>query len=117
MSAPRVDTGDHPRPGGPLPGPFPGPKSVGPGGCGWCGRRSCSRRGSTGREGARGVVDDEFTEVLVSAGLLLVIGPLGLAAFVFAARPPGPAFYRARLRGPAIAIGSLLATVLVMSFG
>ncbi|MFD4914817.1 hypothetical protein ACFWNR_16515 [Streptomyces virginiae] len=69
------------------------------------------------REGAGGVVDDKFTEVLVSAGLLLVIGPLGLAAFVFSARPPGPAFYRARLRGPAIAIGSLLATILVMSFG
>ncbi|PWK64842.1 hypothetical protein BCL76_114164 [Streptomyces sp. CG 926] len=69
------------------------------------------------REGAGGVVDDKFTEVLVSAGLLLVIGPLGLAAFVFSARPPGPVFYRGRLRGPATAIGSLFATVLVMSFG
>ncbi|MFD3544592.1 hypothetical protein ACFWUW_03065 [Streptomyces sp. NPDC058655] len=68
------------------------------------------------REGAGGVVDDKFTEVLAAAGLLLVIGPLALAAFVFSARPPGPAFYRARLRGPATAVGSLLATVLVMSF-
>ncbi|MBT2541516.1 hypothetical protein J7E99_12550 [Streptomyces sp. ISL-44] len=69
------------------------------------------------REGAGGIVEDKFAEVLISAGLLLVLGPLGLAAFVLSARPPGPAFYRARLRGPATAIGALLATVLGMSYG
>ncbi|MFC9293598.1 hypothetical protein ACFTWH_21495 [Streptomyces sp. NPDC057011] len=69
------------------------------------------------REGAGAVVEDKFTEVLISAGLLLVIGPLALAAFVLSARPPGPAFYRARLRGPATAIGSLLGTIVLMSFG
>lgn len=69
------------------------------------------------REGAGGVIEDKFAEVLISAGLLLVLGPLALAAFVLSARPPGPAFYRARLRGPATAIGALLATVLVMSYG
>ncbi|MEU9105184.1 hypothetical protein AB0D54_12565 [Streptomyces xanthophaeus] len=69
------------------------------------------------REGAGGILEDKFAEVLISAGLLLVLGPLALAVFVLSARPPGPAFYRARLRGPATAVGALLATVLLMSLG
>ncbi|MCX4528571.1 MULTISPECIES: hypothetical protein [unclassified Streptomyces] len=66
------------------------------------------------RESAGAVLGDKLTEVLVSAGLLLVLGPLALVAFVCAARRPGPAFYRARLRGPLTALGSLFGTVFLM---
>ncbi|MBT2405447.1 MULTISPECIES: hypothetical protein [unclassified Streptomyces] len=66
------------------------------------------------RESAGSVLSDKLTEVLLSAGLLLILGPIALAAFVLGARRPGPAFYRPRLRGPLTALGALFGTALLM---
>ncbi|MER5730188.1 hypothetical protein ABT084_17915 [Streptomyces sp. NPDC002138] len=65
------------------------------------------------RESAQGLLEDRLAELIVSAGLLLVLAPLMIGAFVYCARPPGPAFYRRRLRGPLISLGALLATAAV----
>ncbi|MET9696958.1 hypothetical protein ABZY31_08535 [Streptomyces sp. NPDC006529] len=62
------------------------------------------------KESAQGLMEDRLVELILSAGLLLVLAPLLIGAFVCAARPPGPAFYRRRLRGPLISLGALLAT-------
>ncbi|MFD5778406.1 hypothetical protein ACFVWX_23570 [Streptomyces sp. NPDC058220] len=52
------------------------------------------------RESAVDVVGGKFTEVFLSTGILLIAGPLALAAFVLSARPPVRALYRRRLTGP-----------------
>ncbi|MGW7100817.1 hypothetical protein [Streptomyces sp. NPDC054838] len=66
------------------------------------------------RESAGSVLSDKVGEVVISAGLLLVLGPIALAVFVMSARPPGPAFYRQRLRGPLTALGTLFGTALLL---
>ncbi|MET9605581.1 hypothetical protein ABZZ17_11020 [Streptomyces sp. NPDC006512] len=66
------------------------------------------------RESAGSIVEDKLVELFLSAGLLLVVGPVALAAFVFSARRPGPAFYRARLRGPLTALGTVFGTALLL---
>ncbi|UQX03365.1 hypothetical protein [Streptomyces sp. RerS4] len=66
------------------------------------------------RESAGAVVEDKIVELVISAGMLLILGPVALAAFVAAARPPGPAFYRPRLRGPLTALGALFGTALLL---
>ncbi|MBW5484198.1 hypothetical protein [Streptomyces bambusae] len=59
------------------------------------------------REDAEDVFNDKLAEVLISAGVLLIVGPLAVAAFVVSARPPLRARYRQRLRGPVTAFGCL----------
>ncbi|MFJ1866284.1 hypothetical protein ACIOD1_16780 [Streptomyces sp. NPDC088097] len=66
------------------------------------------------RESAVTILGGKFIELLISAGLLLVLVPIALAVFVYAARPPGPAFYRARMRGPLVALGGLFGTALLL---
>ncbi|MFJ3925070.1 hypothetical protein [Streptomyces sp. NPDC090022] len=68
------------------------------------------------REGAGAVLEDKLVEVILTAGLLLIVGPLALTAFVMAARPPGRAFYRGRLRGPLTALGTLCGTAAAFWF-
>ncbi|MFD3871594.1 hypothetical protein [Streptomyces sp. NPDC058623] len=63
---------------------------------------------------AGSVLQDKLIEFFLSAGVLLVLVPIALAAFVLGARRPGPAFYRARLRGPLSALGALFGTVLLL---
>ncbi|MFD9570657.1 hypothetical protein ACFWBI_12485 [Streptomyces sp. NPDC059982] len=67
------------------------------------------------RESAGSVVQDKLLDMLISAGLLMVLVSIALAAFVWGARPPGPAFYRARLRGPLAALGSLFGTAALLA--
>ncbi|WP_284574159.1 hypothetical protein [Streptomyces sp. 2P-4] len=62
------------------------------------------------REEAKAVVDDRLTDLLISAAVLAVVGPLAVAAFLAAARPPLRARYRRRLGGPLTAWGCLIAT-------
>lgn len=59
------------------------------------------------RHGAKDVLDDKLTEMLISAAVLMVVGPLAVAAFVLAARPHPRALYRRRLRGPSTAFAGL----------
>ncbi|MFD7029989.1 hypothetical protein ACFWAR_18300 [Streptomyces sp. NPDC059917] len=66
---------------------------------------------------AKGLLEDRLVELVISTGLLLVLAPLMIGAFVFSARPPGPAFYRRRLRGPLISLGVLLASALAFWAG
>ncbi|MEU8772327.1 hypothetical protein [Streptomyces sp. NPDC048606] len=66
------------------------------------------------RESAGAVVEGKIVELVVSAGMLLVLGPIALTAFVMGARPPGPAFYRPRLSGPMTSLGALFATALLL---
>ncbi|WP_330333106.1 hypothetical protein OHS33_27625 [Streptomyces sp. NBC_00536] len=69
------------------------------------------------QESAKGLMEDRLVELIISAGLLLVLAPLMIGAFVFSARPPGPAFYRRRLRGPLLSLGVLLATAVAFWAG
>ncbi|MCX5193892.1 hypothetical protein OOK31_08285 [Streptomyces sp. NBC_00249] len=66
------------------------------------------------RESAGAVVEGKIVEMVMSAGMLLVLGPIALTGFVLSARRPGPAFYRARLRGPLTALGALFGTALLL---
>ncbi|MFE1951603.1 hypothetical protein ACFW9D_14155 [Streptomyces sp. NPDC059524] len=58
---------------------------------------------------------DKFAETLLSTGVLVVAGPLALAVFVAAARPPLRGVYLRRLSGPLRGFAALLAAVLALA--
>ncbi|WP_331753381.1 hypothetical protein OG440_40050 (plasmid) [Streptomyces sp. NBC_00637] len=60
------------------------------------------------------VAKDEFAGILISAAMLVVVGPLVLGLFVLAARPPARAMYWRRLSGPMAGFGSLFLAVLTL---
>lgn len=66
------------------------------------------------QQSASSFAQDKLAETLISTGVLVVVGPLALMAFVAAARPPGRAVYVRRLSGPVTGFGTLFATVLVL---
>ncbi|THA83824.1 hypothetical protein [Streptomyces sp. A0592] len=68
------------------------------------------------RQGAKDVVDDKLTEMLIAAAVLMVVGPLAVGAFVVAARPPLRDRYRRRLPGPLTAFGVLFGAAALLAF-
>lgn len=61
------------------------------------------------QESAADVAKDQVLELFLSAGVLLVAGPIiALVAFVVSARPPVRAVYCRRLAGPAAGFAALL---------
>ncbi|MGW1890593.1 hypothetical protein ACWCP6_10080 [Streptomyces sp. NPDC002004] len=59
------------------------------------------------QESASDLAEDKLGELFISAGLMLVVGPLALVAFVVAARPPRRSVYRRRLAGPLTAFAAM----------
>ncbi|MBZ3908499.1 MULTISPECIES: hypothetical protein [Streptomyces] len=57
---------------------------------------------------------DKLAEILISTGVLVIVGPLTLVLFVAAARAPGRAVYARRLSAPMTGFGALFASVLVL---
>lgn len=68
------------------------------------------------RQGAKDVIDDKITEMLLAAAVLMVVGPLVVGAFVVAARPPLRSRYRRRLPGPLTAFGVLFGAAALLAF-
>ncbi|MEV7614369.1 hypothetical protein [Streptomyces sp. NPDC089799] len=68
------------------------------------------------RQGAKDVIDDKIVEVLISAAVLMVVGPLAVGAFVVAARPPLRREYSRRLGGPLTAFGVLFGSAALLAF-
>ncbi|GLX19564.1 hypothetical protein [Streptomyces lavendulae] len=68
------------------------------------------------RQGAKDVIDDKLTEMLLAAAVLMVVGPLAVGAFVVAARPPLRGRYRRRLPGPLTAFGVLFGAAALLAF-
>ncbi|MEV4442754.1 hypothetical protein AB0K09_27815 [Streptomyces sp. NPDC049577] len=68
------------------------------------------------RESAKNFVEDKLVEVFISAGVLAVVGPAALVAFVIAARGPHRALYRARLMSPLLSFASLLGSAGLLWF-
>ncbi|WP_332756927.1 hypothetical protein [Streptomyces sp. MT206] len=66
------------------------------------------------QESASAIAKDKFAEILISAGVLVVAGPLILALFVLAARTPARAVYLRRLKGPLTGFGALFVSVLAL---
>ncbi|MFI5748981.1 hypothetical protein ACIBBE_24310 [Streptomyces sp. NPDC051644] len=60
------------------------------------------------QESAADVAKDQVLELFLSAGVLLIAGPIALVAFVLSARPPMRAVYCRRLAGPAAGFAALL---------
>ncbi|MEU6310702.1 hypothetical protein [Streptomyces sp. NPDC047014] len=68
------------------------------------------------RRGAGDVINDKLTEMLIAAAVLMVVGPLAVGAFVFAARPPLRTRYRRRLAGPLTAFGAVFGAAALLAF-
>ncbi|MFE3629427.1 hypothetical protein [Streptomyces goshikiensis] len=62
------------------------------------------------------VAQDKAVELVASAGTLVVIGPLMLAAFVLSARPGLRAVYGRRLVGPVTGLAALLGSTAALVF-
>ncbi|MDW4912541.1 hypothetical protein [Streptomyces californicus] len=68
------------------------------------------------QESAADVAKDQVLELLLSAGVLIVAGPVAVACFVLSARPPARAVYVRRLSGPAGAFAALLGSAAALWF-
>lgn len=65
------------------------------------------------QESVSSFAKDQFTDTLISAGVLIVAVPMALAVFVAATRPPVRGEYLRRLSGPMAGFAALFASVLV----
>ncbi|MFI1225977.1 MULTISPECIES: hypothetical protein [Streptomyces] len=68
------------------------------------------------QDSASDFAKDRVLELVLSAGLLLVAGPITLACFVLSARPPLRAVYFRRLAGPTAGLTALLGSAVGLGF-
>ncbi|TVL94246.1 hypothetical protein [Streptomyces sp. SAJ15] len=66
------------------------------------------------RQSATDFAKDRFTEVFISAGVLVVTGPIALIAFLIAARPPLRSLYLNRVGRPLLAVAAFCAWPVVL---